>query len=276
MDQKSFCEGGRAFGLWSSMLLDRALYNGDTDADGLVSLLTPVIKGFLTDRGFELASAAQQVYGGHGYIEEWGMSQFVRDARIAMIYEGANGIQALDLVGRKLASDGGKPIMAFFDMIKASSRRTRARPALKDDFLEPLKAASKDLQAAAMYFMAEGAKNPQNALAGSYDFMTMMGHVCLGFMWARMAKVSRGRAGGRGRRPRLPRDQARHRALLHGPPAAGDGAAPGPDQLRRRAGDGARGRELLKWRRRGARPSRAAEETPMPKRLRLTRRFPSR
>ncbi|MEJ6403589.1 acyl-CoA dehydrogenase C-terminal domain-containing protein [Yoonia sp. 2307UL14-13] len=190
MDQKSFVEGARAFTYWGAMLIDRAHKNEDKDADGLISLMTPVIKGFLTDKGFEYATAAQQVYGGHGYIEEWGMSQYARDARIAMIYEGANGIQALDLVGRKLAQDGGKHVMAFFEMIKTFIKENEGNEALKADFLDPLKAASKDLQAAGMYFMQNGMKNPNNALSGSYDFMHMMGHVCLGLMWARMAKAA--------------------------------------------------------------------------------------
>jgi alkylation response protein AidB-like acyl-CoA dehydrogenase len=187
MDQKSFTEGARAFTYWGAYLIDRAHKNSDKDADGLISLLTPIIKGFQTDKGFEMAVNAQQVYGGHGYIEEWGMSQFARDARIAMIYEGANGIQALDLVGRKLAQDGGKHVMAFFDLIKTFASETKGQDAAFDrDFLEPLKSASKDLQAAAMYFMQNGMKNPNNALSGSYDFMHMFGHVCLGYMWARM------------------------------------------------------------------------------------------
>ena len=191
MDQKSFVEGARALTYWGALLIDRAHRAGDTEADGLISLLTPVIKGFLTDRGFDCTIAAQQVFGGHGYIEEWGMSQFARDARIAMIYEGANGIQALDLVGRKLALDGGRHIMAFFEMIKAFNRENEGDAALKADFLDPLKTASKDLQAAAMFFLAEGGKDPHAALAGSHDFLHMMGHVALGFMWARMARAAR-------------------------------------------------------------------------------------
>ena len=189
MDQKSFVEGARAFTFWGAYLIDRAHKNQDADADGLISLMTPVIKGFLTDKGFEYATAAQQVYGGHGYIEEWGMSQYARDARIAMIYEGANGVQALDLVGRKLALDGGKHVMAFFEMIKTFIKENEGHEALNKDFLTPLKAASKDLQAAGMYFM-QNATKPNNALSGSYDFMHMMGHVCLGLMWARMAKAA--------------------------------------------------------------------------------------
>ncbi|MGJ8588447.1 MAG: acyl-CoA dehydrogenase C-terminal domain-containing protein [Yoonia sp.] len=189
MDQKSFVEGARAFTFWGAYLIDRAHKNQDAEADGLISLMTPVIKGFLTDKGFEYATAAQQVYGGHGYIEEWGMSQYARDARIAMIYEGANGVQALDLVGRKLALDGGKHVMAFFEMIKTFIKENEGNEALNKDFLTPLKAASKDLQAAGMYFM-QNATKPNNALSGSYDFMHMMGHVCLGLMWARMAKAA--------------------------------------------------------------------------------------
>ena len=189
MDQKSFVEGARAFTLWGASLIDRAHRMQDKDADGLISLLTPVIKGFLTDKGFDMCIQAQQVYGGHGYVEEWGMSQFARDARIAMIYEGANGIQALDLVGRKLAQDSGKHVMAFFEMVKSFIKENEGDDRLTG-FLVPLKAGSKDLQAAAMFFMQRGMKSPNDALAGSTDFMHLFGHVCLGFVWARMAKAA--------------------------------------------------------------------------------------
>ncbi|MBF9060341.1 acyl-CoA dehydrogenase [Rhodobacterales bacterium HKCCSP123] len=189
MEQKSFTEGGRAFILWGATLIDRAHRGQDADADGLISLLTPVIKGFLTDKGFDMTVQAQQVYGGHGYIEEWGMSQYARDARIAMIYEGANGVQALDLVGRKLTADGGKHVMAFFDLVKGFCKEAGETGGMAE-FVEPLKRASKDLQAAGMYFMQEGMKNPNAALSGSYDFMHLFGHVCLGLMWARMAETS--------------------------------------------------------------------------------------
>lgn len=190
MDQKSFVEGARAFILWGAKLIDQSRRSDDKDAEGLVSLMTPVVKGFLTDKGFDMTVQAQQLYGGHGYIEETGASQFVRDARIAMIYEGANGVQALDLVGRKLASDGGKNVMAFFEIVKEFIKENEGDAALKADFLDPLKAASKDMQAAAMYFMAEAPKNPNAALAGSSDFMHLFGHVALGLMWARMGKAS--------------------------------------------------------------------------------------
>ena len=189
MDQKSFVEGARAFVYWGAMMIDKAHENGDKDADGLISLLTPVLKGFLTDKGYDMTVQAQQIYGGHGYIEEHGMSQFTRDARIAMIYEGANGVQALDLVGRKLAQDGGKHVMAFFEMVKTFISENRENEAIAD-FITPLKQASKDLQTAGMFFMQEGMKNPNAALSGSSDFMHLFGHVCMGLMWARMAKAA--------------------------------------------------------------------------------------
>ncbi|MCE6961292.1 acyl-CoA dehydrogenase C-terminal domain-containing protein [Cereibacter sphaeroides] len=189
MEQKSFIEGARALTFWGAQMIDRAAKLDDAKAEGLISLLTPVIKGFQTDKGFECTVAAQQVFGGHGYIEEWGMSQFARDARIAMIYEGANGIQALDLVGRKLAADGGKHALAFFHLIRHFLLENAENERLRG-FTGPLKQASKDVQKAAMFFADKGLKNPDEALAGSYDFMTMMGHLCLGYMWAEMAKAA--------------------------------------------------------------------------------------
>ena len=189
MDQKSFLEGARAFTFWGATLIDRAHGLKDAEAEGLISLMTPVIKGFLTDKGFEACVQAQQVWGGHGYIEEQGMSQFVRDARIAMIYEGANGVQALDLVGRKLAAEGGKPLMGFFEMVKAECKAHDCDARMKP-FTDALKVASKQMQAAGMFFMQNAAKNPDAALSGSYDFMHLMGHVCLGLMWTRMAAAA--------------------------------------------------------------------------------------
>ncbi|MGG7643763.1 acyl-CoA dehydrogenase C-terminal domain-containing protein [Rhodovulum sp. YNF3179] len=190
MHQKSFVEGARAFTFWGAEMIDRAMRAEDAEAEAMISLLTPVIKGFLTDKGFETTVLAQQTYGGSGYVKEWGAEQFVRDARIAMIYEGTNGIQSLDLVGRKLPSRGGQAIMAFFELVKTFIKENEGHEALKAGFLDPLKAASKDLQAAGTYFMQHGMKNPNAALAGSYDFMHLFGHVCLGLMWARQAKAA--------------------------------------------------------------------------------------
>ncbi len=190
MDQKSFVEGGRAMVFFGASLIDRSHRLGEADAEAMISLLIPVLKGFLTDKGFESCVLSQQTLGGSGYTREWGLEQFVRDARIAMVYEGTNGVQSLDLVGRKLGLNGGKTMMAFFDMVKSFIKENEGNAALKADFLDPLKDASKDLQAAAMYFMQEGMKNPLNALSGSYDFMHLFGQVLMGYLWARMARTA--------------------------------------------------------------------------------------
>lgn len=191
MDQKCFSEGSRALILWGASIIDKANRNTDSEAEGLIGLLTPVIKGFLTDKGFDMTIQAQQIYGGHGYIEEWGMSQFARDARIAMIYEGANGIQALDLVGRKLPQNQGKNMIAFFTILKTYFTENQNKSDEFDKiFLEPMKSATDDLEGAVLYFMDKGIKNPNEALAGSYDFMHLFGYVCLGLMWCKIAQAS--------------------------------------------------------------------------------------
>ena len=191
MDQKCFSEGSRALILWGASIIDKANRNTDSEAEGLIGLLTPVIKGFLTDKGFDMTIQAQQIYGGHGYIEEWGMSQFARDARIAMIYEGANGIQALDLVGRKLPQNQGKNMMAFFTILKTYLTENQNKSDEFDKiFLEPMKSATDDLEGAVLYFMDKGIKNPNEALAGSYDFMHLFGYVSLGLMWCKIAQAS--------------------------------------------------------------------------------------
>ncbi|MEO6299452.1 MAG: acyl-CoA dehydrogenase C-terminal domain-containing protein [Paracoccaceae bacterium] len=189
MDQKSFVEGARALTYWGASLIDRSVRLGDQAAEGLITLLIPVIKGFQTDQGFAMAVQAQQIWGGHGYIEDNPASQFVRDARIAMIYEGANGVQALDLVGRKLGQDGGKHVLAFFEMVKAECMAHDAEPRM-EPFTKALKAASKQMQAAGLFFVQNGVKNPNAALAGSSDFLHLMGHVCMGLMWTRMARAA--------------------------------------------------------------------------------------
>jgi len=148
-----------------------------------------VLKGVLTDMGFENAVKAQQVYGGHGYIAEWGMEQFVRDARISMIYEGANGIQALDLVGRKLPRDGGRAIVAYFREVGDFITRESENPEMKP-YVEPLKKALDDLQKATMWLMQNALARPDNAGAASYDYMHLFGRVALGYMWARIAKTA--------------------------------------------------------------------------------------
>jgi hypothetical protein len=158
-------------------------------AEDYLGLMTPVLKGVLTDVGFDNTVKAQQVLGGHGYVGEWGMEQFVRDARIAMIYEGANGIQALDLVGRKLPKDGGRAIMTFFNEVSQFAKENEADEALKP-FIAPLQKAVGHLQQATMWFMQNSMAKPDNAGAGSYDYMHLFGLVALAYMWAQIAKTA--------------------------------------------------------------------------------------
>ena len=193
MSIRSFNEAARALLLWTALKGDVARRSEDEKdrlaADDRMGLLTPVLKGVLTDKGFENAVAAQQVFGGHGYIAEHGMEQFVRDARIAMIYEGANGIQGLDLVGRKLPKDGGRAVMAFFAEVGAFIKENERNEAL-GPFVAPLMVALNHLQKATMWFMQNAMKKPDNAGAGATDYMHLFGLVALGFMWAMMAKAS--------------------------------------------------------------------------------------
>jgi alkylation response protein AidB-like acyl-CoA dehydrogenase len=193
MRGRAFNEAARAFLLWGALQVDLSRKAPNEEdrvaADDLISLLTPVIKGYLTDRGFETAVDMQQIYGGHGYIAEWGMEQFVRDARIAQIYEGANGIQALDLVGRKLPSNGGRSVRAFFEILAHDIVAARASgdPA---GLAEPLEKAVGHLQGATMWLAQNGMADPDNAAAGSYAYMDLMGLVSLGWMWLKMASAS--------------------------------------------------------------------------------------
>ena len=190
MEQKSFIEGARGFIAWAAVLLDRAKREGDKSAEGIASLLIPVIKGYVTDKGFEYTINAQQVFGGHGYIEEWGMSQYARDCRIAMIYEGTNGIQALDLVGRKLSMDGGKYMREYLNLVQAFINEEHSED-LKNDFITPLKKSIEHLQAALMFFMQNGLKNPLSAVSGATDFLHLVGLVSLGFIWSKKAQSAR-------------------------------------------------------------------------------------
>ena len=193
MTIKAFNEAGRAFLLWTALKSDIAHRSEDEkerqNADDLLGLATPILKGVLTDKGFDHAVMAQQVFGGHGYIEEHGMSQYVRDARITMIYEGANGIQALDLVGRKLALNGGRAVMAMFKEIGDFCEENRADENMVL-FTKGLKKGLNDLQAATMWFMQNAMAKPDNAGAGSTDYMHLFGIVTLGYMWAKIAKAA--------------------------------------------------------------------------------------
>jgi alkylation response protein AidB-like acyl-CoA dehydrogenase len=200
LEQKATIEGARAWMYWSALQADLHHRSGDAaerqKADDYLGLMTPVLKAYLTEKGFWHASNAQQVLGGHGYIGEWGMEQFVRDARIAMIYEGANGIQALDLVGRKLPKDGGRALQAFFAEIDLFLADNKGEAELKP-FLEGLAAAKEDVGEATGWLMTNGFSNPDNAGAGSMDFLHLFALLCLAFGWAQLAKaaIAKKRAG---------------------------------------------------------------------------------
>src|ERR671917_686226 len=195
---RAFNEAARALVLWTALKSDVAHRSEDDSerqqADDHMGLMTPVLKGVLTDLGFDNAVKAQEMFGGHGYIEEWGMSQFVRDARIAMIYEGANGIQAMDLVGRKLGKDGGRAVMAFFNEVGAFCQENQNDEALKP-YVAPLQQGLAHLQQATMWFMNNALAKPDNAGAGAYDYMHLFGLVAMGYMWARMAKTAQDKKG---------------------------------------------------------------------------------
>ena len=196
MDAKAFNEGMRALILWGALQQDLShAAQSEEDrqtADDLISLLTPVIKGYGTDKGYEVATNMQQVYGGHGYIAEWGMEQFVRDARIAQIYEGTNGIQAMDLCGRKLAQNGGRAVQLFFKLVAEDVAATQG-----DDRLAPvanaLDKALKEQQAATMWFMQNAMQNPNHLGAGAHHYMHIMGIVAVGWMWLKMARIAAGK-----------------------------------------------------------------------------------
>lgn len=198
MGIRAFNEGARALVLWTALQSDIVHRSEDARqrqaADDHMGLMTPVVKGVLTDRGFANAVEAQQMFGGHGYVEEWGMSQFVRDARIAMIYEGANGIQAMDLVGRKLPRDGGRAMMTFLGEVQTFIKDHDETEAMKP-FVRPLQAALNDLQGATMWFMQNAMAKPDNAGAGATDYMHLLGLVAMGYMWARIAKAALAKTG---------------------------------------------------------------------------------
>jgi len=192
LEIRSFNEAARAFMVWVALAQDEARLGPDPAArqaaEDRLGLMTPVLKGVFTDYGFANAVKAQQVLGGHGYIAEWGMEQFVRDARIAMIYEGANGVQALDLVARKLPKDGGRAIMAFFGEVSQFLAAAKDDAALAP-YLSGLQAALGHLQQASMWLSKNGLADVNNAGAASYDYMHLLGLTAFGYMWARIVKA---------------------------------------------------------------------------------------
>ncbi len=208
LTMRAFNEAARALVLWTALKSDVAHRSSDAKerqvADDHLGLMTPVLKGVLTDGGFANAVAAQQVYGGHGYIAANGVEQFVRDARIAMIYEGANGIQALDLVGRKLPRDGGRAVMAFFAEVGAFAKEHSGDEAMKP-FVAPLSTSLGHLQKATTWLMMNAMAQPDNAGAAATDYMHLFGLVAMGYMWAKMAKVAQDKIAAEGAKPFLTR-----------------------------------------------------------------------
>jgi alkylation response protein AidB-like acyl-CoA dehydrogenase len=193
MEARAWNEAGRALVLWGAFLVDLTRHSPDEQErqqfDDLLGLLTPVIKGYLTDKGFEAAVRAQQVFGGHGYIREHGVEQFVRDARITQIYEGTNGIQAMDLVGRKLPKDSGRAVRSFFALVdgEIAEAKQAGDPAGVAAALEP---ALADLQGATIWLAQHAPGDPDNAGAGAYAYMDLMGLVSLGWMWLKLAAAA--------------------------------------------------------------------------------------
>jgi alkylation response protein AidB-like acyl-CoA dehydrogenase len=198
LEAKAFVEGGQAFILWTALHADLEKSEDEAvaqKAKDYMGLLTPVLKAYLTDKGFHAASLAMQVHGGSGYTEHFPASQYLRDARITMIYEGTNGIQALDLVGRKLPANGGRAIMSWFAEIDAFVSENGGEGSIKP-FVDGLSDAKKKLQEATMWLMQNGMQNPDNAGAASTDYLNVFGLTALAYMWAQMAKAAQAKIDG--------------------------------------------------------------------------------
>ena len=193
LESKCLLEGGRAFLLWTALHGDLAHKSQDPEvkqkANDYMGLMTPVLKGFFTDKGFKIASDSLQVHGGSGFTEHYAASQYLRDVRITLIYEGTNGIQALDLVGRKLAANGGRAVMTFFAEIDGFIAEHEADQALKV-YIDGLKDTKALLQDATMWLMQNGLQNPDNAGAASSDYLHLFGQTGTAYMWALMAKAA--------------------------------------------------------------------------------------
>jgi hypothetical protein len=192
MDARAIIEGGRAFMAWTALHGDLSHASPDEAVQqkgrDYMALMTPVVKAFLTDRGFQVCSDAMQIHGGSGFTEHFPVSQYLRDVRIALIYEGTNGVQALDLVGRKLAADGGRGIMSFFAELDAFIDAERAEGMAP--FTAGLGKAKAELQEATMWLMQNGLANPDNAGAASTDYLHLFGLTALAYMWALQAKAA--------------------------------------------------------------------------------------
>jgi alkylation response protein AidB-like acyl-CoA dehydrogenase len=193
LTQRAYVEASRVFAYWISLQADIAHYSTDADeredAEDLLALLTPIIKAFITDAGSECTNLAMQVFGGHGYIAEWGMEQFVRDARINQIYEGTNTIQSLDFLGRKVLGDGGKKFKKFGALVEALAEEHGSNPAMKE-FIDPLAELGEKLAEISITVGMAAFKNPDEVGAAAVDYLRMAGHLVYAYFWARMAAVA--------------------------------------------------------------------------------------
>jgi alkylation response protein AidB-like acyl-CoA dehydrogenase len=201
LDARAVLEAGRAFLFWTALRGDLAHVHPDEvvrrRCEDDMGLMTPVLKGYLTDRGFAICSDAMQVHGGSGFTEHFAASQYLRDSRITLIYEGTNGVQALDLVGRKLAANGGRAVMAFFAEIDGFvAEESRAADPALTPFVTALAGIKGQLQDATLWLMQNGVSNPDNAGAASTDYMHLFGLAGLSYMWALMAKAAHARIAG--------------------------------------------------------------------------------
>jgi hypothetical protein len=191
--QRAYVEGGRAFAYWVALALDKSQHHPDEkvrkENDDLVALLTPIVKAFLTDNGFLCTNLAMQVFGGHGYIQEGGMDQYVRDARINMIYEGTNTIQALDLLGRKVLADGGAKLRLFGARIQDFVEKEGAGGDMAE-FTKPLVALSKKVEELTKELGGRAKKDPEEMGAAAVDYLRLAGHLVFAYFWARMARLA--------------------------------------------------------------------------------------
>jgi hypothetical protein len=193
LTQKAYTEGSRAFAYWMALQADIAAHHPDSgarqDAEDLLSLLTPVVKAFITDNGFQATSLALQVLGGHGYIREWGMEQYVRDARINMIYEGTNTIQSLDLLGRKVLGDNGAKLRKFGRLVAEFVEREGTSEEMAE-FVNPLAELGPKVEKLTMEIGMKALQNPDEAGAAAVDYLRIIGHLVLAYFWARMARLA--------------------------------------------------------------------------------------
>ncbi|BCQ22188.1 acyl-CoA dehydrogenase C-terminal domain-containing protein [Caballeronia sp. NK8] len=197
LTQKAYAEGGRAFTYWAALNIDKELSHEDEsarrEAADFVALLTPVIKAFLTDNAFEGTNMAMQIYGGHGFISEWGMEQYVRDARINMIYEGTNSIQALDLLGRKILGDMGAKLKRFGKLVSDFVEQEGVKPEMQE-FINPLADIGEKVQKLTMEIGMKAMQNPDEVGAAAVPYLRTVGHLVYSYFWARMARVALDRA----------------------------------------------------------------------------------